>query len=56
MVQGLSSAAIMIDPGTNLQLPTYNAIWEIAIRGVQAVGDAGNIFTGKFNFETGKWV
>ena len=56
MVQGLSSAAFMIDPGTNLQLPTYNAIWEIAIRGVQAVGDAGNIFTGKFNFETCKWV
>lgn len=56
LVQGLSSAAFMIDPGTNLQLPTYNAIWEIAIRGVQAVGNAGNIFTRKFNFETGKWV
>ena len=56
IVQGLSSAAFMVDPGTNLLLPTYNAIWEISIRGVQTVGDAGNIFTRKFNFETGQWL
>jgi hypothetical protein len=56
IVQGLSSAAFMVDPGTNLLLPTYNAIWEISIRGVQTVGNAGNIFTRKFNFETGQWL
>lgn len=56
LVQGLSSAAFMIDPENAFELPANIPIWEISIRGVQAVGDAGNIFIGRFNFETMEWV
>ena len=56
LVQGLSSASFMVDPEKNLELPAYTDVWDISIRGVQAAGDAGEIFRRKFNFETGKWV
>lgn len=56
LVQGLSSAAFMIDPEEAFELPANISVWEISIRGVQAVGDAGNIFIGKFNFENREWV
>lgn len=55
-VAGNSSQAFSVDAEENLHLPANIHVYEILIRAVRSSNDAANIFTRKFNFETGKWV